>query len=241
MIRTVYVYKTVTNDVSWKSILLSAWAPPLITLIIGTGKINGRPMDKNSNKFLFECLAKALAYAKLKAKIEFAPSLDLFWVPSILISNWSNSLKLLNSFLIIFGEKIFCIFSIDCFTPLPKYFWLFLSLNSIASCLPTEAPEGTEHNVLSYESRKLYHFIEGGNPTLSQNKREAMFVQMLEGLHPNEADILVAAKDKVLHQKYKGLSANVVKEAFDWDDNYMLIEHDTYPQAPGAAHGWGAI
>lgn len=100
-----------------------------------------------------------------------------------------------------------------------------------------EAPEGTEHNVLSYESRKLYHFIEGGNPTLSQNKREAMFVQMLEGLHPNEADILVAAKDKVLHQKYKGLSANVVKEAFDWDDNYMLIEHDTYPQAPGAANG----
>ena len=44
-------------------------------------------------------------------------------------------------------------------------------------------------------------------------------------------------KDKVLHQKYKGLSANVVKEAFDWDDNYMLIEHDTYPQAPGAANG----
>ena len=100
-----------------------------------------------------------------------------------------------------------------------------------------EAPEGTEHNVLSYEARKLYHFIKGGNPTLSQNKREAMFVQMLEGLHPQEADILVAAKDKQLHQKYKGLSANVVKEAFDWDDNYMLIEHDTYPQAPGAANG----
>ena len=100
-----------------------------------------------------------------------------------------------------------------------------------------EAPEGTEHNVLSYEARKLYHFIKGGNPTLSQNKREAMFVQMLEGLHPQEADILVAAKDKQLHQKYKGLSANVVKEAFDWDDNYMLIEHDTYPQAPGPANG----
>ena len=100
-----------------------------------------------------------------------------------------------------------------------------------------EAPEGTEHNVLSYESRKLYHFIEGGNPSLSQNKREAMFVQMLEGLHPDEADILVAAKDKQLHQKYKGLSANVVKEAFDWDDDYMLIEHATYPQSPGGANG----
>jgi len=100
-----------------------------------------------------------------------------------------------------------------------------------------EAPEGTEHNVLSYEVRKLYHFIEGGNSTISQNKRESMFVQMLEGLHPDEADILVAAKDKILHQKYKGLSVNVVKEAFDWDDNYMKIDHETYPQSPGSANG----
>ena len=69
--------------------------------------------------------------------------------------------------------------------------------------VPNDAPEGTEHNVLSYEARKLYHFIQGGNPTLNQSKREHMFVQMLEGLHPDEADILVAAKDKVLHQKYK--------------------------------------
>ena len=103
--------------------------------------------------------------------------------------------------------------------------------------VPNDAPEGTEHNVLSYEARKLYHFIQGGNPTLNQSKREHMFVQMLEGLHPDEADILVAAKDKVLHQKYKGLSANVVKEAFDWDDNFMLIEHETYPAIPGPANG----
>ena len=86
-----------------------------------------------------------------------------------------------------------------------------------------DAPEGTEHSVLSYEARKLWHYIEGGDPTLSQNKRETMFVQLLESLHPDEADILVAAKDKVLHQKYKGLSKNVVMEAFDWDDNYMVI------------------
>ena len=103
--------------------------------------------------------------------------------------------------------------------------------------IPNDAPEGTEHNVLSYEARKLYHYIEGGNPTLSQNKREMMFVQLLEGLHPDEAEIVVAAKDKVLHQKYKGLSANVVKEAFNWNDNYMVIEDATYDQLPGAANG----
>ena len=103
--------------------------------------------------------------------------------------------------------------------------------------IPNEAPEGTEHNVLSYEARKLYHYIEGGNPQLSQNKREMMFVQLLEGLHPDEAEIVVAAKDKVLHQKYKGLSANVVKEAFNWNDNYMVIEDATYDQLPGPANG----
>ena len=103
--------------------------------------------------------------------------------------------------------------------------------------IPNEAPEGTEHNVLSYEARKLYHYIEGGNNQLSQNKREMMFVQLLEGLHPDEAEIVVAAKDKVLHQKYKGLSANVVKEAFNWNDNYMVIEDATYDQLPGAANG----
>jgi len=103
--------------------------------------------------------------------------------------------------------------------------------------IPNDAPEGTEHTDLAYEARKLYHFIQGGDGALHQNKRESMFVQMLEGLHPDEAEILIAAKDKSLHRKYKGLSENVVKEAFDWDDNFMVVEHDQYPQAPGAANG----
>ena len=100
-----------------------------------------------------------------------------------------------------------------------------------------DAPIGTEHSVLSYESRKLYHYIEGGNNLLSQRKRETMFVQMLEGLHETEADVLVAAKDGVLHQMYKGLSANVVKEAFNWTDEFMVDEHAVYHQMPGPANG----
>ena len=100
-----------------------------------------------------------------------------------------------------------------------------------------DAPEGTEHTSLSYESRKLYHFIKGGDNQINQNKREAMFVQMLEGLHESEAAVLVAAKDKKLHQMYKGLSKNVVVVAFNWDDNFMVVEHDQYPQAPGPANG----
>ena len=100
-----------------------------------------------------------------------------------------------------------------------------------------EAPAGTEHSTLAYESRRLYHYIEGGNPALSQTKRETMFVQMLEGLHDTEADVLVAAKDKSLHQAYKGLSANVVKEAFNWTDEYMVDDHAIYHQMPGPANG----
>ena len=90
---------------------------------------------------------------------------------------------------------------------------------------PNEAPEGTEHTVLASEARKLYNFIQGGNNALTQNKREMMFVQMLEGLHESEAFMIVDAKDKILHKTYKGLSSAVVKEAFNWDENYMLIEN----------------
>ena len=44
---------------------------------------------------------------------------------------------------------------------------------------------------------------------------------MLEGLHFTEAQLIVDAKDKKLHQVYKGLSDNVVKEAFGWNDQYI--------------------
>ena len=91
---------------------------------------------------------------------------------------------------------------------------------------PNDAPEGTEHTVLAMEARKLYNFIQGGNNALTQNKREMMFVQLLEGLHQTEAYMLVDAKDKILHKRYKGLSSAVVKEAFNWDDNYMLMDNN---------------
>ena len=84
-----------------------------------------------------------------------------------------------------------------------------------------EAEEGTEHTVLRKEERKLFNFVKGGNDTLAGFKRENMFIQMLEGLHISEAELVVNAKDKKLHQVYKGLSKEVVKEAFDWNDNFV--------------------
>jgi len=85
-----------------------------------------------------------------------------------------------------------------------------------------QAEEGTEHTVLAQTAKKLYNFIEGGNANLTSSKREMMFIQMLEGLHQNEASLLISAKNKKINKVYKGLTDNVVKEAFGWDDNYMV-------------------
>ena len=100
-----------------------------------------------------------------------------------------------------------------------------------------EAPAGTEHAVLAYECRKLYRFIKSGNDKTPQYKKEQMFIQMLEALHESEADLLLAAKDKKLHQAYKGLSEPVVKEAFGWTDEYKLPEVPVYPQGSKSASG----
>lgn len=76
-----------------------------------------------------------------------------------------------------------------------------------------EAPAGTEHTYLAHEWKVLYNFVKGGNDFLRPVKREQLFLQLLEGLHPDEADIVCMVKDKNLTEKYK-LSRPVVEEAF---------------------------
>ena len=53
------------------------------------------------------------------------------------------------------------------------------------------------------EYTKFYNFLKGGNDSLSNLRREAMFINILEGLHPLEAEILILVKDKKLSDKYK--------------------------------------
>ena len=76
-----------------------------------------------------------------------------------------------------------------------------------------EAPLGTDHTSLRKEYTNLYHFVKGGNNTLSTIRRETMFIQMLEGLHPDEAEILCLVKDKALKSKYK-ITKEIVEEAY---------------------------
>jgi len=63
------------------------------------------------------------------------------------------------------------------------------------------------------EYTKFYNFIKGGNDSLSSLRRETMFINILEGLHPLEAEILVLVKDKRLTDRYK-ITKEVVSEAY---------------------------
>lgn len=83
-------------------------------------------------------------------------------------------------------------------------------------------PEGTppfkpntlpdQENVLIKEGRKLIYFVEGGNNTLKQNKREMMFIELLEVVAPKDALLLCSIKDKKL--PFKGITADIVNDAF---------------------------
>ena len=87
---------------------------------------------------------------------------------------------------------------------------------------PNDVPVGTDHTSLRREWKTLYHFIVGGNPTLSNLRRETMFVQLLEGLHPKEAEIICLVKDKELESVYPKVTLDVVEQAFPdivWGEN----------------------
>ena len=78
---------------------------------------------------------------------------------------------------------------------------------------PNDVPVGTDHTTLRREWKQLYNFVKGGNDSLSHVRRESMFIQILEGLHPSEAEILCLVKDKALATKYK-ISQDVVSKAY---------------------------
>lgn len=84
---------------------------------------------------------------------------------------------------------------------------------------PNDAPVGTDHTRLEQEYRGLYRFVKGGQDKLPSLKRESMFVQLLEGLSAEEAELLCLIKDKKLTSKYKRITRATVAEAFpniDW-------------------------
>ena len=77
------------------------------------------------------------------------------------------------------------------------------------------------HTTIRREARHLYRFVKGGDSGINALRRETMFINILQGLHPLEAEILTLVKDKKLTDKYK-ITKEVVAEAFHqivWNTN----------------------
>ncbi len=73
--------------------------------------------------------------------------------------------------------------------------------------------DGRGKTSLRREYQNLYHYVKGGNDSLATTRREMMFINLLQGLHPREAEVLVLTKDKKLGDKYN-ITLDQVKEAY---------------------------
>ena len=74
-------------------------------------------------------------------------------------------------------------------------------------------PNKLSRDTIRKEWTKFYNFCKGGNDQLKSLRRETMFIQILEGLHPLDAEILCLVKDKELQTKYK-ITKEIVSEAY---------------------------
>lgn len=83
---------------------------------------------------------------------------------------------------------------------------------------PNDSPTVDSQSKLASQYRTLYNYVKGGNDSLKRTRREALFIELLESLHPDEAELVCLVKDKDLGKKYR-ITHNVVKEAYpdvDW-------------------------
>jgi len=93
---------------------------------------------------------------------------------------------------------------------------------SITSALPdgsvpytkNDKPIGDGISRLVSNQRMFYNFVNGGNNDLSRTRRESLFIELLESLHSDEAELLCLVKDKNIGKKYR-ITKNVVAEAYE--------------------------
>ena len=78
---------------------------------------------------------------------------------------------------------------------------------------PKENPEVKPSSSIKKEWNKFYNFVQGGNDSMNKIRKETMFINILESLHPSEAEILILVKDKKLQSKYS-ITKELVSEAY---------------------------
>ncbi len=88
---------------------------------------------------------------------------------------------------------------------------------------PLDRPKGVQHQILFTEQRLLDKFIKktvngvtyfgcsgSTKPRIQQIKKEHMWIQLLESLHQDEAELLDLVKDGGLTTRYKVTKQNVI-------------------------------
>ena len=160
------------------------------------------------NPFVFEILDAASSQKSKAKKVEALRRYEHPSVKMIFVWNFDDSvISLLPPGEVPYGE-----------TNAQTTFAGTLSDNLIKEAQGGESATGQDldgrgKTSLRREYQNLYHYVKGGNDKLTTTRREMMFINLLEGLHPRESEILILTKDKKLTDKYK-ISLDVVKEAY---------------------------
>ena len=93
--------------------------------------------------------------------------------------------------------------------------------DSIVSVLPLgapsykqdDAPKGYEYTILNKAYTQFKYYFKGPvSSGMKPLKREGLFLNLLESLNPEEAELLIAAKDKKM--KSKGITKRLVNDTF---------------------------
>lgn len=161
-----------------------------------------------SNPFVFEVLELTSKQRSISKKIEVLKTYEHDSLKSILIWNFDETvISLLPEGNVPYSDlKDQNVYSGN------------LSENLIREANSGEAATQQDFNSegktsLRREYQNLYHFVKGGNNTLSTIRRETMFINILRGLHPKEAEVLCLVKDKKLSDKYK-ITKELVSESY---------------------------
>ena len=160
------------------------------------------------NPFVFEILDAASSQRSKAKKVEALRRYEHPSVKMIFVWNFDSSvISLLPPGEVPYGE-----------TNAQTTFAGTLSDNLIKEAQGGESATGQDldgrgKTSLRREYQNLYHYVKGGNDKLTTTRREMMFINLLEGLHPRESEILILTKDKKLTDKYK-IPLDVVKEAY---------------------------
>ena len=174
-------------------------------------KVTPSAPDTNSlpvNPFIFEILDLASVQKTNAKKVEVLKNYEDPSVKTVFVWNFDSSVvSLLPPGPVPYGE-----------TNAQTTFAGTLSENIAKEAAGGESAtgqdlDGRNKTSIRHEYKNFYHFVQGGNNELSTTRREMIFINMLQGLHPKEAELLCLVKDKDLESKYS-VSIENVKQAY---------------------------